>query len=195
VSSPFRVPGAKLTLFVALMMTMIGFAGVFGSISALTSSIDIAYADSATPPEVAAASEAFMRAFLSSPLRRAVAVANLLASGLLVVASFLLTSRSPSAPWWVAQALWANAAYSIGAGAANVYLVQVHRPELMEFLHAALEAQAVAGEPVPASGVDGMPQLIVLFTIGWHVLLAGLYVLLLRLTRRDDVRRFIAREV
>jgi hypothetical protein len=193
VASPFSVPGAKLTLVVALAMTMLGFIGISGSISALTSNVDeLVRPDPSAPAEVAEAGEAFLRAFLTSPLRRAMNVANLLASGLLLIASFLLTGRSRSAPWWAAQALWANAIYSLGAGAINVYLVQAYRPELLELVHAILAAQA---EPVPTEGADGLPLLIVAFTIFMHAVFAGLYVLLLRVTRREDVRRFVAREV
>jgi len=196
VASPFSVPGAKLTLVVALAMTMLGFIGISGSISALTSNVDqLVRPDPAAPAHVAEAGEAFLRAFLTSPLRRAMNVANLLASGLLLIASFLLTSRSRSAPWWAAQALWANAIYSLGAGAINVYLVQAYRLELLELVHAILAAQAAQGEPVPTEGAEGLPLLIVAFTIFMHAVFAGLYVLLLRVTRREDVRRFVAREV
>lgn len=194
--SPFSVPGAKLTLVVALAMTMLGFVGVSGSISALTTGVDqMVQPDPSLPVEVAEASEAFLRAFLSSPLRRALAVANLLASGLLLIASFLMTSRARSAPWWAAQALWANALYSLAAGALNAYVVQEHRPQLLEMVRAMLAAQAAAGDPVPPGAAEGVPVAIVVFTIFMYAVLAGLYVLLLRVTKREDVRRFVAREV
>lgn len=194
--SPFSVPGAKLTLVLALVMTMMGFVGISSSYTALTSDInELVRPDPSAPVEVAEAGEAFLRAFLSSPLRRAVAVANMLASALLLIASFRLTARAASAPWWAAQALWANAVYSLAAGGINAYLVQAHRPQLLELLRAILAAQAATGDPVPTEGVEGMPLLIVVVTIFMHAVFAGLYVLLLRLTRREDVRRFVAREV
>jgi hypothetical protein len=196
VASPFSIPGAKLTLVVALAMTMMGFIGVSLSFSALTSNVDeLVRPDPSAPAAVAEAGEAFLRAFLSSPLRRAMLVANLLASGLLLIASFMLTSRARSAPWWAAQALWANAVYSLAAGASNVYLVQAYRPQLLELLRAILAAQAAQGDAVPTGGAEGMPLLIVALTIFMHAVFAGLYVLLLRMTRREDVRRFVAREV
>lgn len=195
-SSPFSAPGAKLTLFVALTMTMLGFVGLSTSFTMLTTSVDELVRSSPTAPvEVAAASEALWRAFLASPLHRALSVANLLASALLLVASFLMTGRTRSAPWWAGQALWANAAYSLAAGAVNVYLLQAHRPALLALVEAILKAESTMPDPLPTSGVEGIPLTMVVITVFAYTLVAGLYLLLLRATKREDVRRFVSREV
>lgn len=195
VSSPFSIPGAKATLLLAITMTLIGFVGISGSLSGLTTSpSELATTDPSAPPEVAAAASAFLQAFLGSPIRKAMSVANLLVSSLLLVASFLMTGRARSALWWTGQALWANVAYSLAAAAGNVYLIHAHRAELLSLVSAMVDAQAAAGDPLPADGAAGVPILFMALSAVAGALLAAIYLGMLRVARRETVQKFVHRE-
>lgn len=188
-SSPFSAPGAKLTLVVGLTMTFLGFVGVQQGIGILTTHASELTAPAVSPDaEVTAAMTALMQGMATAPLFRALGVANLLASALLIVASLLLTSRARSAFWWATQALWANAAYSLGAAGIHLYLLAVPLWPLVGNL-----AEALAR--VPEAPVEPIRVAYVVASTLPHLLLAGLYVGLLRLTKREDVHRFVMREV
>ncbi|HEY8431949.1 MAG TPA: hypothetical protein VIL20_26410 [Sandaracinaceae bacterium] len=188
-SSPFSVPGAKPTLALALTMTLFGIVGVSSSLNALTASpSEVAVAGPGVAPELTEVTAAIAR----EPLWRAVGVANLLVSGLLLVASFLMTGRARSALWWTGQALWANAAYSLGAGAANAYLVHVHAGELIRAVEA-MAAMDPASPPLPPGAADGMPLLASVAALVYGAFLAGLYLVMLRVARADAVQRFVQR--
>lgn len=190
-SSPLEIPGAKRTLFVALVMTFIGFVGLTLSMRALGAGPDqLAQANPSATPELQAAWLAFAEALMDSPVRHALAVANLLASGLLLVASFSLTGRARGAIWWTTQALVANLAYTLGWIAGNAYLVQANRAQLLELARLVMEAQSA-----PTDGVEGVPAVFVAVMVGLGTIPVLVYLGLWRMTRREDVRRFVAREV
>lgn len=195
-TSPFSVPGAKATLLLAVTMTLIGFVGISSSVSGLTTSAsELAAPDPSAPPEVAAAASAFVEAFLGSPVRKAMSVANLLASALLLIASFCMTGRARSALWWTGQALWTNVGYSLAAAVGNIYLVHTHRAELLALVEAMITAQQAAGEPLPADGAQGVPILFMAMSAMAGALLAAIYLGMLRVARRETVQKFVRREV
>src|SRR5690606_40246385 len=93
---------------------------------------------------------------------------------------------------WTGQALWANAAYSLGAGAANAYLVQRHARELIRAFEA-MAAMDPASPPLPPGAADGMPLLVSVAVLVYGAFLAGLYLIMLRVARRESVQRFVQR--
>lgn len=196
VSSPLRAPGAKLTLLVGLTMTFLGFVGVSRSLGALTTSPSAMVGTNADA-DVNEAAVALMEALVAAPLWRGLAVANLLVSALLVIASFLLTARARSAPWWAKQALWANAGFSVAAAAIHAYLIETHRGALMAALEAATQAQAAAQgvPPLGSETLEGLRWAAVAMITSVYLGMAALYVGLFLLTRREDVHRFVQREV
>lgn len=194
-SSPFGVPGAKATLALAVLMSVIGIWGVSRSLTQLTSAPGGYEAtDPSAPPEVAEAGRAFFEPFLESPVSRAVSVANLLASALLLLASFTLTGRARSALFWTTQALWANAAYSLAAAAGNIYLFRAHGAELARFFEAMLRAQPSPAPPPPPELAAGVPWLFIALSAIAGALLAALYLGMLRVARRETVQKFVRRE-
>lgn len=194
-SSPFGVPGAKATLALAVLMSVTGIWGVSRSLTQLTSAPgEYEATDPSASPEVAEAGRAFFEPFLESPVSRAVSVANLLASALLLVASFTLTGRARSALFWTTQALWANAAYSLAAAAANIYLFRAHGAELARFFEAMLRAQPSPGPPPPPELAAGVPWLFIALSAIAGALLAALYLGMLRVARRETVQKFVRRE-
>ncbi len=189
--NPLQVPGAKRTLFLALTMSFIGFVGVTTSITNLLPAHgEAVHSDPSLPPEVQQAVQTVIETFDRAPIHQGVSVANLLASALLLVASFALTGRTRTAMWWVTQALVANALYALAAGAGNAYLVHVHRDTLLALFRAVAVAQST-----PLDGIEAIPPFLMLSTIAFYTFFAGIYLLLLRAARREDVRRFVAREV
>ncbi|MCZ7681623.1 MAG: hypothetical protein M5U28_23630 [Sandaracinaceae bacterium] len=194
-SSPFGVPGAKATLALAVLMSVTGIWGVSRSLTQLTSAPgEYEATDPSASPEVAEAGRAFFEPFLESPVSRAVSVANLLASALLLVASFTLTGRARSALFWTTQALWTNAAYSLAAAGANIYLFRAHGAELARFFEAMLRAQPSPGPPPPPELAAGVPWLFIALSAIAGALLAALYLGMLRVARRETVQKFVRRE-
>lgn len=188
-----------MTLVVALAMTTLGFVGLHKSIVALGSDAQALMQPHPSLPAAAREThEALMRTLSASPLRRALPIANLLASALLAIGSFAMTARVRSAPWWATQALWANTIYTLAAGAMDVSFALANRSALIEILLAIHEAQAAA----EANALEGDPTAVlsVVFVLALgavgvvYVGLAGIYVLLLRAINREDVRRFVTRE-
>jgi hypothetical protein len=182
---------------------MMGFVGLLGVSQALGGlSIrtgELTPMALSTDADFNAAMAAFQEALHTAPLARALAVANLLLSLLLVVASLRLAARAPTAFWWSKQALWANALYSLAGVCVHWYLFQSH-PPLIEASEALAAAQVrLAGDASLASAADSPPRAVAALPLlgmtAAQSLLAAVYLGLLRLTRREDVRRFVLREV
>jgi hypothetical protein len=194
-SAPLSRPGAKLTLVLAIFMTLIGFLGVGGSISLLTAQTEGAVAPQGEMSrETQERAEELNRSLFRSPLRKGTAVANLLASALLIIGSFLLTARVRSALWWSTQALIANAIYSVASAVCDVYLVRAHDRELRAVFDSFIADAAQRGEEVPADAAGSLPVIIIAGVIGFGVLQCVLYLGFLRLLKREDVQRFVRRE-
>lgn len=183
-SSPTAVPGARATLFLSLAMSLIGIGGVVGAYGLLTippsemEPVELV-------PGTADATSAMFTAMAADPMMKGIQVANLLASGLLVVASMLLTIRRPTAIWWSRQALFANVLYTLGYAVANVWFGRLH-PELIDAMFAS------GGQPPP----EGAPTL-VMYAIGTScgtLIMLAIYGVMIRVVGREDVRSFVARE-
>ncbi len=189
---PLSLPGAKLTLALSLTMTLVGFFGLSGSLSALTSSGDELAEGVVTP--IQAPMLELSRAAVDSPMRKALAVGNLLASGLLLVASFLLTARSGSGLWWARQACYANLLYSLASAVVGVLFIQKERALFMAVIQAqTLEAASESGVPPPDLSV--LLPIFMAAAILFALFMCAIYGGMLRISRREDVRRFVQREV
>jgi hypothetical protein len=195
VAGPLSVPGAKATLFVSVTMTMLGIWGVvigYGQLTAPPAEPEPTSELSAEALESVGALQEEMR---TAPITRALAAANLLASALMVVSSFLLTARRQSAMWWATQALWANIAYALAAMIGHIALLFQLAPQLERLFVLLSEAQpAEQGAPAPADVAGMLPWvgagLVVLLTL----FTLALYFVLMRISRRPDVRSFVTRQ-
>jgi hypothetical protein len=134
------------------------------------------------------ASAALMELMVSSPIRRGMAVADLLVSALLVVASFVLMLRRPSAVWWAKQALLGNLLYTPASMAGSIWFYVRNEAAARDIMSQLAEAQAAA-----AGAPAAEPPAIAFATgdvcVGFVML--GVYLLLLRVARRADVAEFV----
>lgn len=171
-------------MFLSLAMSLIGIGGVIGAYGLLTippselEPVELV-------PGTADATSAMFTAMAADPVMKGIQVGNLLASGLLVVASMLLTIRRPSAIWWSRQALLANLIYTLAYAAANVWFARLH-PALIDAMF------AQGGQPPP----EGAPTL-VMFSIGTScgtLIMLAIYGVMIRIVGRQDVRSFVTRE-
>ncbi|HJL16871.1 MAG TPA: hypothetical protein RMH99_14500 [Sandaracinaceae bacterium LLY-WYZ-13_1] len=186
-SGPLRVPGAKATLVLSMALSVLGFAGVMWSAGLLGYTPgDVSATEGASwpgaDPEAAAA---YLDLLVASDLQRGLTVANLILSGLLVVASFLLMLRRSSSLWWTRQALFGNLIYTVAAMAGSIWFHHQHRAALSE-----LAAQMAVNAGAPPEGAPS-PLGFAAKDICFGVILIGAYVLLVRLTRRPSVRDFV----
>ncbi|MFK7987112.1 MAG: hypothetical protein AB8I08_13895 [Sandaracinaceae bacterium] len=189
-TGPFHVKGAKATLLVSLGMTMLGFWGALGSAYQLTArpAASPVVGDDVSP-EVAAELETLMTEIRATHLDEAAAVANLLASSLLIIGSFLLSARRRTALWWVRQALVANVLYSLFA--TGIELVRIQ-----EFGERFIRLALQTSEPLPPDISEGDVVSVMIWVVGALVIVRGLvlvaiYLGLLRVARRPDVLEFI----
>lgn len=192
-SGPLSVPGAKATLFLSLTMTMVGMTGLILSVHLLTMPL-VPAASTGVDPSIAPAWDGLTRAIARSTIPEAVLTANILLSALLVIASFLLTARRATALWWTRQALVAKLLYVLGSAAAWFALSSAVRPELAAYHLAAMPEQ---GPEAPRP-----EEVLAMVPVMWgclFVLLAlfglAFYFVLLRVSRREDVRAFVERRV
>lgn len=192
-SGPLSVPGAKATLFLSLTMTMVGMSGLILSVHLLTMPF-VPAAMTGVDPALGPAMDALSQAIARSTIPEAVLSANVLLSALLVIASFLLTARRASALWWTRQALIAKLLYALGSAAAWFALVAAVRPELAAY-HLATMPEAGPDAPRPEEVVAMVP--VMWGCVFTFAALFGLafYFVLLRVSRREDVRAFVERRV
>ena len=185
-SRPAAVPRAKATLLLSLAMSLMGIGGIVNAYGLLTvPAAELAPIEMV--PGSADVTRAMMAAMSASPVMKALAVANLLVSGLLVVASVVLSARRPSAIWWARQALFANVLYTVAHAVGNVWFGHEH-PEIVE----AMAMLGRGSEPLP----EGMPTLAI-FAVSSScgaLFLLGIYTVMIRITGRADVRGFVGRE-
>jgi hypothetical protein len=168
--------GSRPTLLLALIMSTIAILGMGQSYIFLGS----------PPPEPSAFARNFDQIWAVSELGRGLAIANLLASVLLGVASFMVTAPRPSGLWWSAQALWANLAYTIADAAARCWTFYQHAAELNRALAHDAAATADQGwapiQSIEIQWIEVAAQAAFMFAV---------YTLLIQLSRRPDVRRFV----
>ncbi|MAT23661.1 MAG: hypothetical protein CMN29_01635 [Sandaracinus sp.] len=104
---------------------------------------------------------------------------------MLIIGSFLLTSRRPSAIWWLKQAVLANVVWIVAKLASWLFHSYRNMPELL----ALLESQRNANGPIGPEGyltwmVVGMVlvslvNLVAHVFVGWRV-------------SREDIQRFLS---
>ncbi len=182
VSKPAIVPGARATLLLSLAMSFIGVTGVVNAYSAVTTSateIEAAVAEQGSNPW-----SDLLVAQLRSPVMKGVHVANLLASGLLIIASVLLTGRRRSALWWTRQSLVANLLYTLAYTGGMIWFASEHTALIDAFFESQGQTEFAESRML----VFGMG------TSCGAVLLLGLYAVLLRVSTREDIRGFVNRE-
>lgn len=185
-SGPLSVPGAKVSLLLSTLLSVLGIGGLLGSVGLLT------YQPGAPTDGMFAseASQAVTELMVGSTLMRGLAAANLLVSVLLIVASFVLMLRRPSALWWIRQALVGNVLYTVSALAGGVVFHRQHAETLQRITEQLPQMQdAPPGTPMPPAWAS--------FAIGdacRGLVVLGFYFLIWRLSRRPDVRAFVRAE-
>jgi len=128
-----------------------------------------------------------------APGRRALDVANLLASALLVVAGGMLLMRRPTAAWWIGQAAIVNIVWSVaqtamvvsGVVRAAAVLAPVFERELA-LRFAALQSGATARSSLPFTGGDLVWSYVAL-VIAVGLLRLAVYAWLLFRSRKPDL--------
>lgn len=195
VAGPMSMPGAKATLFLSVTMTMLGIWGVVIGYGQLTAPPAEPEATSELSAEALEAVGTLQEQMRVAPATRALAAANLLASALMVIGSFLLTARRPSAIWWATQALWANIAYALAAMVGHIALLFQLAPELERVFVLLSAAQPMEpGAPDPAEIAGMLPAAGAGFVVLLTLVTLAVYFVLMRISRRADVRGFVARE-
>ena len=189
VSGPLSAPGARRTLLISLVMSALGLTGVMTSLAFVRSEPQTMPPADA-PPGTEAAAE-LVHLLSQSPVLQGSAVANLLASALLVFASLQLTARRPSAPWWARQAIVANVFYTLGHAAAMSWFVLHNEARFLEVMTAIAQAQAEAGGQ-PAAAVDSSTTAVLLVMVSCvGALTLLIYGALALGLRSADVREFL----
>ncbi len=194
-AGPLSVRGAKATLLISLTMSVLGFTGAANGLAVLRMEPAYVQADPGVPEDGAAAAAELATLLARSPLLKGWAVANLLSSALLVVASFTFTARRRTALWWGKQALLASVAFTAGSIALYFWFASANDPGLSELLARLANAEAeMRGQPPPPPS-EVAPSLVIasMFSCGSGLLL-GVYALLARGLRSEDVRAFVMRE-
>ncbi len=132
--------------------------------------------------------EQIVAAASASPAMKATFIVNLLASTLLLVASFLILSRRRSALWWTRQALTANAIHAIAFVVGSFYFAQANEAILQDMVNRWAEGsgQGASGASATIAFAAG--------TMCASALMLGIYAIMLRVARREDVRGFVLRE-
>lgn len=189
------VKGAKPALLLSIAMTFLSFNGIAFSYGQLNAPAAPDQDITAPPTSEQAATEQLYAAISAAPVARGLAVANLLASALLLVGSLMITARNRSAHWWVSQALLANLAYSLAATVGAVYIVSGLRPEIEALMTlTAARQQAAQGAPTAAEVAQMAemgPWVFGAMTLLACLALVCLYLVLIRVSRRADVREFL----
>ncbi|HJL02138.1 MAG TPA: hypothetical protein RMH85_33095 [Polyangiaceae bacterium LLY-WYZ-15_(1-7)] len=182
-------PGARATFMLALFLTLMGTCGVSkGATDLRVAGVDFSSEGEQISPEGAPAAEQLaelQRTLYNDPNRRPLAAANIVVSLMLIIGSFLLTSRRPSAIWWLKQAVLANVVWIVAKLASWLFHSYRNMPELL----ALLESQRNANGPIGPEGyltwmVVGMVlvslvNLVAHVFVGWRV-------------SREDIQRFLS---
>ena len=145
--------------------------------------------------ETVALQAALQEVLTQPPVRRGLAVANLLVSALLAIGGFLVTARRPISVWWIHQALIANVAYTLASAVGTTWVLWAARETLVPAYQAEAVARAAEWnvEVMPGEGVVQF-GLGVLILVGIGLLMLPIYFVLWRLLARRDVREFLGAE-
>lgn len=167
---------------------MIGITGAGASYSILSTPPGAAVTEMDATPESAEAAAAFVEEVLLSRKAQGIAVANLLASGLLFFASLLLTTRRRSALWWARQATIANMLYAVGSTIAVGWLLHENHDVVAAMLTA--DANSRGLPEAEAAGAWG-PTVWTATWLGWSLVMLGVYAIMYRASLREDIQRFL----
>lgn len=105
---------ARAALSTSIILTLLGFFGILQGQSQFVRAADPPGIDAVltslekTIPAHRDDAERVLRAQWASEARRPIAFANIVASAMLIVGSFLLIARRKSALWWITNAIIAN---------------------------------------------------------------------------------------
>lgn len=211
-SSPPPARAARATVFLTFLLICMGTVGLGNSLMSLQAAeperqtvapqaTQAGPRPPATSAAVSLAREESRRALAASlwqaPGRRALDVANLLASGLLVLAGSMLLVRRPEAPWWITQAavlnmLWSvaqTAAIAHGVGRSAASLAPVFEREVAARF-AALSPGAAQPAALPLSGLQVVWSYVaVVLVIG--LVRVAVYAWLLSRARRPDLSAYL----
>lgn len=188
-AGPLSVPGAKATLVLSVTLSILGLGGVMWSWAFLeyAPGTEMSSEGALLPSENREAAAALMDVMVRSPVRRGLAVANLLVSALLVVASFMLMLRRPSGLWWAKQALLGNLLYTPIAVVGSVWFYATNETTTREIMMRLTEAQGTE----LAGGAEPSAMGLAVGDLCLGTVMIGVYLSLLRMTRRGDVRAFM----
>ncbi len=180
--------GRRGMLLLMLVLSTFGACGLTGSVGALSApppALDSSVEQAAGDGE--AASRALVEAFWEAPARKALAVANLLLSVLLLVASGSWALLRASAPWWTRQAVAANALWTVADAGQQLWVLHEGRDVLLPLLEAELRAQL--GEQAAQQPVHGEYVLIgyALLALLWGGLRLGAYAWAWRRAHAEEV--------
>lgn len=105
---------ARAALSTSIILTLLGFFGILQGQSQFVRSADPPGIDAVltsiekTIPQHRTDAERILRAQWTSDARRPIAFANIVASAMLIIGSFMLIARRKSALWWITNAIVAN---------------------------------------------------------------------------------------
>jgi hypothetical protein len=190
------VQQARAALFVSICMTVLGTCGVGNGVAGANQTSLPAPppppAEGEPPRELdvfeAAQSAPLYEVLWESPYRRPIAGANVVVSAMLLVGSFLLTFRRPSALWWLRNAIAANVLWALVNFAHTAVRLLAPGPELYarmeahartyESLGDALDGRIVVIQAVVMAGVAAIVSAALHLAIAWRA-------------HRPDIRAFI----
>jgi hypothetical protein len=190
--------GARAVLTVALLCFALGSCGVvraWGELEGARAEVSVGPGRRPERAEVLQASEAFARTLAAARTgdahRRFFLWANLVVSGLLLVAWVNLLRRRPTAVWWVTQAAVANLAWTVGDAASAVMAYTSRASSLDRTFLAYARALEDAGrlEPGSVAQLEGVRSAAALSTAAVlaAALSSALYAWLVWRVRRPDV--------
>ncbi len=212
-SRPAPERAARATAFLTFLLIAMGTVGLGNSLMSLGSAEPERRAVAAParpttgpqpPPTKAAVAlardesrHALAAALWRAPGRRALDVANLLASALLILAGSTLLVRRPTAPWWIGQAAVLNMLWSAvqtGVVVSGVYgsahdLAPVFDREIV-LRFAAMQGAPASRSAPPISGGDVVWSYVALVVVLGLVRFA-VYAWLLSRSRKPDLSAFL----
>jgi hypothetical protein len=192
--------GARPAMLLAIGLSTFGIVGMGLGVTQLQSrhvESDLALqaqSDEAVPQATLAFGRELNRVIYKTSIRKALALANILASLLLVIASGAVALRRRSARWWVTQAVIANIVWTCGNVVGTIIVLREASHDLGPLFREHMRVSAEAAGDVVPPGLNGDE---VLYLFGSMVVLSALiaipaYLLMYRLSRRDDVGSFLA---
>lgn len=193
-------PEARHVRAALLLSIGLGVIGVFGVTNALGALAMQSTRPSPPPPTAdpaqdatAAFFHATQTAMLDAPYATALASMHLVVSAMLVIGSFMLSSRSPNATWWVRNATVANALYVVLDTTSITYELARRAHRLEPLLRAAMEASA-EGAALPPGAPTTSSMLVSFVVTGTALAIARLLVQALLYWRigSEPVRAFLA---